>query len=89
MTDLFSTIGFIGTTLLAISGLPQAIKSIQDGHSDGIAQGTVLCWFFGEMAMSAYAIKSYTNDWILLANFILNFILVSIIFKYKYFKRKQ
>ena len=80
-------VGWIGAIAFAISGLPQAIKSWQDGHSLGIAHGTVLLWLVGEGAMVLYASMRYSSDWVLLSNYLANFVLVSIIAYYKYFPR--
>jgi uncharacterized protein with PQ loop repeat len=88
MKDLFLFLGTFGTICLAFSGLPQAILSYRDGHSNGVAQWTILLWVFGEAAMVAYALYFYSSDCILLLNYISNFLLVMVIFKYKYFPRK-
>lgn len=82
-------IGLIGTLLLAFSGLPQAILAMRSGNAYGVSQLTVLCWVFGELAMLVYALHFYPNDWFLLANYGGNFVIVSIICKYKYFPRKK
>lgn len=81
-------LGTVGAICFALSGLPQAIKSWRDGHSDGVAHGTVWLWLIGEGLMLAYALYFYTQDWILTTNYTANFLLVSIIFKFKYWRRK-
>ena len=87
MRELFLIIGTIGAIAFALSGLPQAVKSWRDGHSNGIAHGTVWLWMIGEASMIAYALYFYPLDFVLIANYTLNLILVSIIFKYKYWKK--
>lgn len=84
MADILNMFGLVGTLLLAFSGLPQAIKSIKDKHSDGLAHGTVLLWFFGEIVIFIYTIIKYTNDYVLLINYFCNIIIVGIIVFYKY-----
>jgi uncharacterized protein with PQ loop repeat len=88
MKDLFLYLGTFGTICLALSGLPQAILSIKDGHAKGVAQWTILLWVLGEAAMVAYALYFYRSDYILLLNYVSNFLLVLVIFKYKYLPRK-
>lgn len=89
MNEFFILLGTVGAICFALSGLPQAIKSWREGHSNGIAYGTVWLWLLGEGMMLAYALHFYVNDWILITNYTANFLLVSIIFKFKYWKRKE
>lgn len=86
--SFFMFLGTIGALCFAFSGLPQAYRSWKDGHSDGIAHGTIWLWLIGESMMLAYALHFYTNDFILTVNYTFNFLLVSVIFKYKYWRRK-
>jgi uncharacterized protein with PQ loop repeat len=88
MDNLFAIIGIIGAICFALSGLPQAIKSYKDGHSKGIATATVWLWLIGEAATLLYTYYKYTNDYILICNYLSNVILVGIIFIYKYWPRK-
>jgi hypothetical protein len=81
--------GYVGALFLAVSGIPQAIKSIIDGHSRGVSHGTVWLWFWGEVFMTIYVLSTYSNDYKLLVNYILNCIIISIVLKYKYFERKK
>jgi uncharacterized protein with PQ loop repeat len=87
--ELFLFIGTVGTICFSLSGLPQAIKSFKDGHSNGLANGTLWLWLIGEAAMLIYSVHFYTKDFVLITNYVVNFVLVSIIFKYKYFKRQK
>ena len=88
MYSLVLLLGTIGAICLAFSGLPQAIRSWQEGHSQGIAHGTSILWLLGEACMLAYALYFYTYDFVLISNYTLNFILVSIIFKFKYWPKQ-
>jgi uncharacterized protein with PQ loop repeat len=88
MYSPFIVIGTIGAICFALSGMPQAIKSIRDGHSKGIAEATVWLWLLGEVGSLVYTLKFYSTDLILLFNYISNTILVSIIFAYRYWPRK-
>lgn len=82
-------VGWIATIFFAISAAPQAIKSIIDGHSNGISLLTLLLWFFGEGLMLWYALVKYPSDLILIINYIGNIILLSIIIKYRFYPREK
>ena len=83
-----SGFGLLGSLAFALSGAPQAAKSLKDGHSMGMAHGTIWLWLTGELSMIIYTLIFYTYDWILLLNYVVNLIFVLIIFKYKYWVRK-
>ena len=71
-------IGVIGATLLALCGVPQAWRSFQDKHSDGISWGFVNMWGFGEILVLAYIMMT-TMDLILIANYVVNLLTLSVI----------
>jgi len=79
-------LGYLGSLLLAFSGLPQAIKSYREGKTGDISHGLLWMWLSGEVLMFLYALPSL--DVPLLLNFGLNTVLVSIITWYRYFPRK-
>ena len=83
---LLEVVGLVGATCFALSGVPQKIKSIKDGHSDGMSHGTIWLWLIGEGAMLLYALIKYTFDFILIGNYLANFVVVAIIGLYKYKK---
>jgi len=78
--------GWIGATLFAICGLPQAIQSIKDGHSRGLSWGFLGCWLGGEICTIAYIIPKL--DLPLLVNYVINLIFLGIMLKYKIWERK-
>ncbi len=79
------TIGWIGSILFAICGLPQAIQSIKDGHSRGLNWFFLLAWFWGEVFTIAYVLPKM--DMPLLANYTANMIFLLIILRYKIWER--
>jgi uncharacterized protein with PQ loop repeat len=85
--DIINLCGLVGATAFAISGVPQMIKSIKDGHAYGVAWGMIILWLIGEVAMIAYTLMKYTNDYILLGNYLINFMVISVIAFYKIFPR--
>lgn len=89
MYSIITIIGIIGTVCLALSGVPQAIKSYIEGHSNGLAHWTIWLWLIGECAMLIYSIFLYQEDYILLTNYFANCVIVSVMCKYKYFPKNK
>ena len=85
---MLELIGLIGATAFALSGVPQAVKSVREGHSKGMSHGTIVLWLTGEGAMLIYAGIKYTSDYILICNYLANFLVVGVIARYKYLPRK-
>ena len=79
--------GWVYSLAFALSGLPQMIKSIEDGHSRGVADGTMILWITGEIAGLIYGIG--LMQWPIIFNCFLNTIFVGIICKYRLFPRKE
>lgn len=78
-------IGWIGSIMLAICGVPQLIKTRRDGHAEGISLPFLGLWFGGELLTLGYVAPSL--DWPLMANYGANVILVGIIGYYKLWPR--
>lgn len=85
---MIEIIGWIAGILFAFCGLPQALKSFRDGHSDGISYGLIYMWLGGELLMQYYVLIKHGLDMPLLVNYWINSIFVVIILKYKHFPRK-
>jgi uncharacterized protein with PQ loop repeat len=79
-------IGYIGSILLAICGLPQAIESYKTKSSEGLTWGFILLWFFGEIFTFAYILPKM--DFPLLINYSVNLIFLIIILYFKIFPKK-
>ena len=79
-------IGYIGSIMLAVCGLPQAIESFKTKSSEGLTWGFILLWFFGELFTFAYIIPKM--DLPLLINYSANIIFLIIIIYYKVNPRK-
>lgn len=84
---MVNLIGTIGVVLLALCALPQALKSIKQGHSQGITPFLLWPWLFGELFTFIYLIFQFPIDIILISNYAANIIFVGIITYYKYFPR--
>ena len=74
-------IGWIGSLLLALCGLPQAIESYKTKSSEGLTWGFLSMWFIGELCTFVYIIPKM--DLPLLVNYSANIIFLIIIIYYK------
>lgn len=74
-------IGWTGSIMLAICGLPQAWKSYREKHSHGISWGFLWLWFLGEIFTWIYILPKM--DLPLLVNYSLNILFLMIITYYK------
>jgi len=82
---ILENLAWIGSLLLAFCSVPQAIKSIYDGHSDGLSWGFILMWFLGEIFTVGYVIAENATPLIL--NYTANILFLLVIIKYKIWKR--
>jgi len=78
---MLDTFGILGSILLGASALPQALESYRYKNSDGLSLGFVTMWWLGMLLMTAYVVPK--GDMILIANYIVNLFLVTIIARYK------
>jgi uncharacterized protein with PQ loop repeat len=85
---MIELIGTIGAIMLALCGLPQAIASIKQGHSDGISTSFIALWLVGEILLIIY-VGATNPDFILMANYAFNIVPVGIIAFYKLFRRNK
>jgi uncharacterized protein with PQ loop repeat len=82
---VIQTAGWVYSLAFALSGLPQMFKSIREGHSRGVADGTMLLWMMGELGGLIYGIG--LMQWPIIFNCLLNTIFVGIIVMYRLFPR--
>lgn len=78
--------GWVYSLAFALSALPQAKRSIVDGHTKGVADGTLALWMLGEVGGLIYGIGLMQAPIIL--NCLVNTVFVGIILKYRLFPRK-
>lgn len=79
-------LGIVGLICFVMSGVPHLLKSVKDGHSNGLAAGTIWFWFLGEICYLIYTVYLY-DDFVLYLNYIWNAVIVGGIAWYKYFPR--
>lgn len=84
MIELF---GYISAGLLAFCGAPQAWHSYKIGNADGLAPVFLWSWLIGEIGTLIYTwvVVGFVGP--LMANYILNIIVIAVILKYKYYPR--
>jgi uncharacterized protein with PQ loop repeat len=81
------TLGYIGSIMLAICGLPQAIESFKTKSSEGLTWGFIGLWFWGEIFTFAYILPKM--DLPLLINYSANIIFLSVIIYFKLFPKNK
>jgi uncharacterized protein with PQ loop repeat len=79
---ILDAIGAVGSSMLAICGLPQAVKSWREGHSDGVSAGMLALWGGGEALLLVYVAASYA-DVMLITNYTINLAVIGVIVWYR------
>ncbi len=74
-------IGWIGSLLLAICGIPELIVTVSTGQCN-VSWGMLLTWFFGEVLVAIHVYRKH-HDLALLTNYTLNIIIISVLIYYK------
>ena len=83
---MIQIIGYIGSIAYALSGIPQAILSIKNGHSRGVSRGFAMLSVIGSSLSLIYALPR--GDYVVLLNFGANIIVWGTVLKYSYFERR-
>lgn len=81
MEFTIETCAWIGSVLLALCALPEAIHSYKKGKNES-SWIFLLTWFFGEIFTLVYVISKV--DWPLILNYGLNIMFIAVILKYKW-----
>jgi uncharacterized protein with PQ loop repeat len=79
--NLVGVLGWLGSILLAICGVPQAWLSYKEKHSDGISWSFLLLWGFGEIFCLGYVYNKL--DLPLFVNYAINILIVGVMIYYK------
>ncbi len=85
--SLFEIMGWLGSICLAICGVPQAVQSYKDKHSEGISNGFLILWALGEVFALAYVYDKL--DLPLLLNYATNIFILAVIIYYKMYPKKS
>lgn len=86
---LIDVIGWVGATLLAICSIPQTLLSIKQKHSDGVSSLFLMLWYFGTLLTGIYVAVETSSNYPLMANYLINFIMLQVIVYYKYFPSRS
>lgn len=86
---MIDAIGWIAGLLFGFCGLPQALKCIRDGKSEGISKAFLLMWLTAELLMQAYVLSKHGFEMPLLVNYWLNTAFCLVIAKYMFFPRRS
>ena len=81
-----SVAGWIYSITFIICGIPQAVKCYQQGHGHGLSHLHLWSLFVGEVAGIAYGLELMELP--LLLNCGVNFFILLVILRYRYFPRK-
>ena len=82
------TIGWVGNSLLAICGLPQALKSFKNGHSKGISYLFLWSWYIGEWLAFMYHL-GVSDKYPQILNYVFNLVFITIVIWFRHFERKE
>lgn len=84
---MIEIIGWIGAAAFCLCGIPQAIRSVKEGHSDGVSHGLLWMWMLGEICMPIYIYAEHGFDLPVHFNYFMNFCCLVVITKYKYWRK--
>lgn len=79
---MFEVIGWLGSALFCLCGLPQAWHSYKNKNSHGVTWAFLWMWFFGEILTFIYVLPSMMLP--LLLNYAINFLFLLVILWYKF-----
>lgn len=80
---IFKIIGWIGSFCFAACGFPQAVHTYRLGSASDISAYFLGLWLTGELCMTAYVLSWSQADYPLIFNYIINFISLLVILRYK------
>ena len=81
-------LGWLGSVLLAFCAFPQAIKSVKDGHSQGLDFWYLTLWTIGEI-LTLFAVLGDVPIKYLIFNYAMNLFFLSVIWFYVFFPRSE
>ena len=82
---IMEIIGWLGATLLAFCGLPQAWESYKTKNSRGLTWSFILLWFIGEILTLVYVLPR--ADLPLLFNYSANIIFLVVVIYFKIYPK--
>lgn len=83
---MWQLLGWAGAMLLSLSVIPQMLMTMKDGHAKGLSGYFIASWTIGEILTLVYVLP--TGNIPLIANYVTNLTILSVIVYYKLFPRK-
>lgn len=83
---MLEIIGWLGSGLLLICSVPQAIRTVREGHCEGLSASMLWMWLGGMALMLVYLIP--LGVWPPVASHCFNILLAGTMAWYKHFPRK-
>ena len=84
--DIIAT---IATIILVLCPSQQTLRSIREGHSDGLAGIGLLMWLSGCILMTIYLLSIPTSSIYVIINFVVSIVMASIQTYFKFFPRRR
>ena len=84
-----TALGWIGSLLLSACGVPQAVQAVRQGHARGLSLGFLWMWGAGEVLTFAYILGFQVLSWPLVANYLVNTLMVGLLLRYRYWPREN
>jgi uncharacterized protein with PQ loop repeat len=85
---MINILGFFAMVCLVCAAIPQAIKAVKEGHSNGVAGGYIALLLAGFISMFIY-LAIVKPIWPVMVNYAFNIVMISIIGYYKLFPRAK
>ena len=76
-------IQWIGSACFIICFMPQVVKTIKEGHADGLSWLFLIILLVGESCYTVAVIHDFGLVWWMLANYVSNIILLLVVIYYK------
>jgi hypothetical protein len=81
-------LGWAGAICFAVCAAPQAVQSWRQGHSAGMSNMFLILWGLGEIFYTAATLLSFGPVFWLLFNYVMNFLCLLVICRYRWWPRK-
>ena len=80
---MITLLGWIGSLCFAAAGIPQGCQCIRQGHANGVSLLMLILWLIGEVCYVVAVLAEFGWVWWLLANYLTNLVVISVILAYK------
>ena len=85
MNNIYEILGYCGTSILVIAGVPQVVKTIKDNHANGLSLIYLILLILGFLSMLIYILTT-SKQIPLVIGYSVNSCSVLILLYYKIFK---